>query len=176
MLNGNQLADLVLVALEQDRLSGLSEMLKILAKSFSAAGSILFELAPESLSGEESPEGNLYVLAEWFEQSRIIAGFHDLSLKRSVSGRAVSEGESQWIDDTKTDKRVGDRRDFIIATGVKSLASLPVTFEGGKQGALALYRKRCIPFSESPHSFLLYIRQFARQRSELERKIKRSPA
>lgn len=143
----NQLADLVVAALSQDRLSGLSAMLEILAKNFSAAGSILFELVPDQPRKGDQEEGNLYVLAEWFE-GRKIAGFYDLSLRRSVSGRAIRTGEPQWIDDAKTDKRVSHHRDFIVDAGIQSLASLPVGFADGKRGALGIYRANRQPFSD----------------------------
>src|ERR1051325_10097099 len=61
---------LVMTALGQSKLSGLSEMLKNIAQAVNAQGCIIWQFAPGTNFDEGPPTGSLFVLAQWFEDNQ----------------------------------------------------------------------------------------------------------
>ena len=95
MQNTGQLSDaevlsrLVTTALAQDKLSGLSEIIGIIAKSVNAPIAILWQIAPEPV------KDTLFMLAEWFaEPQEIPTYFHILPRSDAkISWQAIDTGE-----------------------------------------------------------------------------------
>ncbi len=58
---GRAMSELVQTALAEDKLSGLSVMLGVIAKTVNAQIAILWQVAPEPVENE------IFILAEWFQ-------------------------------------------------------------------------------------------------------------
>ena len=125
---------LVATALSQSRLSGLSEMLKSIAETMDAYGSILWQVAPDSQP--ETGRGNLQVLAEWFPEGQISA-LYSLPIESSVSGYAVVMKQAQ-SEDVESPRAYKDP--FFAETGIRTFCCLPLCFADGSEGCLNLYR------------------------------------
>ena len=137
---------LVQTALAQDRLSGISEMLRCIAEGLNGCGCILWEVAPVSKIDEDPPSGHLFVLAQWFrdESVRVI---QDLPLNQSASGAAVLGNESINVIDVWNDERVYKSAPYLRQAGIKSMCSVPLDPRGGIFGVVSLYRDSDIPFN-----------------------------
>lgn len=142
----SHVAELVTMALNQDSLSGLSEMLKTIALSVNADGCILWEARPGSDFNSSPPKGHFFILAGWFKDNWKLA-LEDLPLNSAV-GRAVIT--QQAINS----ERVRDSREFLShpilqTTSVKTFFCVPVNFLDGTKGALNVYRYVPVPLYES---------------------------
>ncbi len=133
------LSRLILMALRQEHLQGISVVLRMIAERFDASGCALWEL------GSQPNEGTLFILAEWFEDGRFM-GIHDLSLEHSVSGLAISTGKPQAIKDLE-DSRVRHRHEVLERLRIENLVASPVGFEVGGSGTLTLYRRKARAWS-----------------------------
>jgi signal transduction histidine kinase len=144
-----ELIGLVTEALQQDRLSGLSQVLMSIARTVDAYGCILWEAWPDSVFDPTAPSGRLSVLAESFADGRICA-LLDLPLARSFTGSAVLKGKTQVTQDITDDPRVfldaGDS--FLKAAGIRRICSVPVQLSEGGRGALSVYRQDDALWSE----------------------------
>jgi signal transduction histidine kinase len=140
-----EIIDLVLKSLAQDRLAGLSQILKQIAESVDAYGCILWEAAPGADFEISPPKGHLFVLAYWFPDDNIYA-VHDLQLG-SITGQAVLKEELQNIRNVSNERRMSNEHPFILKSGIISMCSAPIRFLDETRGAVNLYRKVNQPFS-----------------------------
>jgi signal transduction histidine kinase len=140
-----RLMTLVETALSQDKLSGISEMLRSIAEALDACGCILWEVAPGSKIDETPPSGHLFVLAQWFCDDRIRV-IMDLPLDRSVVGSAILSGESVNVEDVWQDERVYTDGPYLSQAGIKSMCAAPLDPGGGIRGVVSLYRNSNAPF------------------------------
>jgi len=133
---GREILDLVSTALAQEERSGLSEMLRSVARAVNADGCILWQITPFSRLKEEVAAGQLFVLAEWFDGADR-CNLYDLSLQ-SATGDAVLTRRIVRVDDAQLDSRV-DRSDPFLQH-ISCFCSVPITFANGELGALNAYR------------------------------------
>jgi len=141
------LMTLVETALSQDKLSGISEMLRSITEALDACGCILWEVAPGSKLDETPPSGHLFVLAQWFRDDRIRV-ILDLPLGRSVSGEAVLSRKPVNVEDIWRDERVyKSAPPYLRQAGIKSMCAAPLDSDGGIRGVVSLYRDSDVPFS-----------------------------
>lgn len=155
----DHLMALVSTALGQEELSGLSRMLKCIAKAVGAYGCILWELAPGANLESDPPEGRLFVLAEWFEDDRVFA-IHNMPLTESVNGAVIISQEPANIPKIREDKRAysnQSNRHIIDTMGLEAMCSAPVNFKDRKngketKGTVSLYRNLPNPFSPEEYA------------------------
>ncbi len=147
--NNNHLLQLVSTALKQDQLSGLSEMLKSIAEAVNACGCILWEVAPGANLEVQRPSGRLFVLAEWFRDSRVIA-MHDVPLSNSVIGAAILDSAPINVPDVLRDDRVYRHPAFLVEAKIKTMCVVPIGILADSEagGSLSLYRNEPIPFTD----------------------------
>ncbi len=146
----DRLEKIVAAALAQDRLSGLSAVLRSIARSFDSVACILWELEPESEVPAETSKARLFTLAEWTESGVLTPALHDLPLQPSLTGTAILEGTTQVANAVPTDERVHrleEEKDFFARSGCNQLCSVPLVFADAQKGALNLYRRSSEPFS-----------------------------
>src|SRR5262245_11051882 len=141
------LMTLVETALGQDKLSGISEILKSIAEAVGAMGSILWEVDPSSEVDKPSSSSYLFVLAQWFQDDSI-RNILDLPLDHSVTGAAILCGEPINVDDVWNDDRVYKNDPHLRQAGIKALCSVPIDFPDRIRGAISLYRNTPIPFNK----------------------------
>ena len=139
-----KLINFVSTALRQDKLSGLSEMLRAIAEAVDAYGCVLWQVAPGSNLEANPAQGSLFVSAQWLRDESYIA-LYNLSLE-SISGRALR---------TKTPINVPDilgeppnLTPFLETTRIRTMCSVPITFVDGIRGTVNLYRNVSQPFTE----------------------------
>jgi hypothetical protein len=60
-------------ALRQQKLSGLSEMLKAIAQAVHACGCVLWQVTPGSKLDVNPPHGTLFVVAQWLQDNSYVA-------------------------------------------------------------------------------------------------------
>jgi signal transduction histidine kinase len=135
------LSELVTTALGQRKLSGLSDMLKGIAKALDSYGCILWQVAPGSRV--KTLRGSLQVLAEWFPDGQESA-LSSLPLDQSVTGEAVRSQQPASIMDISDSRVYADP--FLTAAGIRTFCSLPIRFSDGTLGSLNLYRNAPRPF------------------------------
>ena len=141
---GTNVINFVSTALSQDRLSGVSEILKEIAHSVDAFGCVLWQVTPDSKLDAKPPEGSLFVLSQWL-QDNSFAAVYDLPLK-SVSGEAVLTQKPVNVDDIFK-HTLNVLTPFQQAAGIKTMCSLPITFFDGLKGTVNVYRNEAKPFS-----------------------------
>lgn len=133
-LNTKSLSDLVTTALNLTELSGLSEMLGVIARSVKAPIAILWHVAPEPI------EDTLFIVAEWFAQPEETPSyFHTLHRETAkATYRALSSGKA-----CAKDKIQLNDGEFLAEFGIRSLLSIPLdsdkTKNADKNYALNLY-------------------------------------
>ncbi len=142
---GQEILDLVSTTLNQDRRSGLSEMLRSVARAVDAYGCILWQETPLSRLDDHPPTGQFFVLAEWFEGTER-CNLHDLPLE-SATGDAVLQRRPIKVGDALRDQRVDRSDPFLQRVGVHCFCSVPITFLNGERGALNAYRIVKKPFA-----------------------------
>jgi len=98
------IVELVSTALRQDKLSGISEMLRTVAEAINAYGAILWQVTPGSDLDASPLKGSLFVLAQWLQDDYRFA-LHDLPLE-SATGEAILNQVSVNVADVWTDPRV----------------------------------------------------------------------
>jgi signal transduction histidine kinase len=138
---------LVKTALEQSKLSGLSEMLKNIAQAVDAQGCILWQVAPEANFDADPPTGFLFVLAQWFQNNQG-SRLHDLPLYSSETGMAVLSQKSLQVRNVWSDARVYKNDPFLSDASIKTMCSVPIIFLDGNRGAVNLYKNVPNPFTE----------------------------
>ncbi len=132
-------------ALRQDKLSGLSEMLRAIAEAVDAWGCVLWQVAPGSKLDATPPRGTLFVVAQWLQDNSYVA-LYNLSLE-SVSGHAVLTEKTKNVPDI-FDEPLNVLTAFQQAAGIKTMCSVPVTFVDGIKGTVNVYRNVSRPFSD----------------------------
>jgi len=135
--------DLVSTALCQDQPSGICEMLRSLALSMDAYGCLLWEAARPP-GGGHGTEGQLYVLAQWVQDSRIFA-IHDLPFD-SAPGDAILRNIPVVVSNLSSD---AGAHELSLRAGVKSLCCVPLTFHDGARGAVEIYWQSSRALEES---------------------------
>jgi signal transduction histidine kinase len=146
------LLEVTSTALRQGELSGLSAMLRCISEAVKAYGCILWEVAPGSKLEDADPTGNLYVLAEWFQDGNVFAK-HDMPLRESVNGAVVINQQAENILDIRADPRAYSNpasRHTIDTMRLRTMCSAPVQFSDSKmaKGTVSLYRNTPVPFSD----------------------------
>lgn len=137
---------LVLTALGRKKLSDLSEVLKSIADSSHAYGCVLWQVAPEFKAAQQSNQGHLFVLAQWF-QDKQIPFIHDLPLEDSFTGAVVLTQRSANTENAIQDSLTNKEHPFLREANINTMYSVPIHFIDGPQGAVNLYRKGSAPFS-----------------------------
>lgn len=163
----HSISSLVITALGQSKLSGLSEMLKSIALSMNAFGAILWQVVPGTDLNKEPLDGYLFVLANWFRDDRTLA-LHNLPIGKSVTGAAVKEQRPINVKDVVSNNDVYKRDQFLLHANIKAMCTMPVTFSDGARGALNFYRNSPNPFDESD---LVKMERFASIIAELYQAI-----
>jgi len=134
--SANPFIRLVSEAAAQNRLAGLTEILRVLAESVEAGGCILWEMA----SGTGVEKRRLFVLAEYFAGSTSRT-WHYLS-PESVTWQAITSGKRKEVPDTEASP-VGDKADrqFISRKGIRACCSAPISLRktDAPDAAIAVY-------------------------------------
>jgi len=143
MLADDHLSRLFEVAEQQDKLSGIREILRVIAESLDSEGCILWEVMP----GKEPLEKReLFVLAEYFRGNWPRGGQH-LAMS-SRTGAAILLGQPQWANDIAS-INMGlpeAARAYMEARTVRAVCSAPLNLRGGAAAAISLYRTSAGPF------------------------------
>ena len=143
MLADDHLSRLFDVAEQQDKLSGIREILRVIAESLDSEGCILWEVMP----GKEPLEKReLFVLAEYFRGNWPRGGQH-LAMS-SRTGAAILLGQPQWANDIAS-INMGlpeAARAYMEARTVRAVCSAPLNLRGGAAAAISLYRTSAGPF------------------------------
>ena len=143
-----QIQDLVLKTLGQNKLSGLSEMLKLIVNNVGAFGCILWQVAPDSVLDKKAPKGHMFVLAQWFSNNKMDV-LHDLQIERSVTGNAILNNKFRRVVKRKSTEQWFIDDKFLIDNKIESFCSMPIEFPDIKtKGAVNLYRNTKKPFDE----------------------------
>lgn len=140
------LTGFVTLALAQNSRSGLSEILKYIARAVDAYGCVLWEVAPGSDFGAVPPLGHLFVLDQWLQDGRIYA-FDDLTAQ-SAAGYSIIHRETVNIPDVENSPLVSQDPRYLKRLGVKTVVVVPIIFfDQTRSGVIALYRKSARPFN-----------------------------
>lgn len=136
---------LIEVAEKQDKLSGIREILRVIAESFDAEGCILWEVSP---GNEPIEERKIFVLAEYF-QGDWPPGWQHLAMS-SRTGTAILRREPQAVNDIEEAKRSLPEaaRNYLDERHVQAACVVPINLRGGETAAIDLYRTRPQPFRE----------------------------
>jgi signal transduction histidine kinase len=135
-------ASIVSSALQQGELFGIVDVLKEIAQAVEACGCILWETDPWADLKSDSPEGNLYVFASWFD------GF-DLPLQeiplsdKSVNKIAIKTQETVLVENMQTDPRIYKHDFSMIVAKFTSMCIVPISFDadGKINASLSVYRR-----------------------------------
>lgn len=145
-------ANLVMTALEQRRLSGLSEVLRLIAEATNAYGCILWQVVPGTDLQSDPPNGRLFVLDQWMPGTHPLL-MHNLPVIGSIVGEAAYTGETINVEDVPNDHRVYTTNSWVPNAGIQSMCATPIKLndENNKSvvGVLSLYRNTFQPFGES---------------------------
>jgi signal transduction histidine kinase len=134
----DKVRELVMTALGQTKLAGMSSVLQFIAESFDADGCILWEETPGSRLKADPPVGEFFAEAQWFHQTRFWTTYR-LELA-CVTGQAVLAGKTAFVEDAANDPRVDFSLPFFRRTGIRSFCAIPIPCPDGRLGALDLYR------------------------------------
>ncbi len=163
----DQVARLVLTALNQRRLSGLSEMLRLIAEATHAYGCILWQVVPGANLQADPPSGRLFVLDQWMPGTHPLL-MHNLPVSESIVGEAARTGRTVNVEDVPNDHRVYKTNSWVSNAGIRAMCATPIRLRGEGDntlvGVLSLYRDFPPPFDESDIS---QFEQFARFVPEL---------
>ena len=145
-------ANLVLTALKQERLSGLSEILRAIGEAVGAYGCILWEVTPNTT---QLSSGRLFGLAEWFKDGRTFKQ-HDMPIMGSANGLALLHNETKVITNIAEDERTYKYSPVIIGTGLKHMCAVPISLQDKNppSATIAVYRNKDIAFTEADISFV----------------------
>ena len=139
------LAKLVQTALRQEGLSGLSEMLHVVADLASGYGCVLWQF--HQRDADSKMGGHFFVVAQWFPRFTPYAS-HDLSATSDV-GTAVFTA-SPVVSGFPL--READHP-FVVHEKLVGACTLPLTFVDGALGALSVYRTTSDRFDEARIGF-----------------------
>jgi len=142
-LAADHLSRLFAVAEKQDKLSGIREILRVVAESLNSEDCILWEVMPGRGPLEER---ELFVLAEYFSGDWPRGGQH-LAMS-SRMGRAILSRQPQLANDlTATNIGLPEAaRAYMEARSVKAVCSVPLNLRSGVAAAISLYRASAGPF------------------------------
>ncbi len=143
------LTQLVLTALEQHELSGVTSLLGAVAKVLGADACILWQMAPDM--GSIPTRDYLFVLAQWVGLGEQKCKARYLPIHGSVTGAAVLGEQAINVPDIKLDKRVYSGDKFLAEARIVSMISAPVELRPGIKAALNLYWKSKKTFGEGEH-------------------------
>ncbi len=123
------------VALKQERLSGLNEVLRVIGEANLADGCMLWEVMPGS--NLETREGAMFTLAQWIEESANQHGstMYDLGLD-SVAGEAALKGTPRLITDLENEPLIHKDRLFYQKLRPDSMCCIPVVLYRWRQGGI----------------------------------------
>jgi len=135
MINNDEFSDaktlskLVKTALAQDKLSGLSAMIGVIAESVNAPIAILWQVAPDPV------KDTLFILSEWFQEPQHIPTyFHTLPRTTAkTTWEAIETGKV--CTRKKVDSHDGE---FFENFGIKSLLSIPLVTDSIEYNNYAL--------------------------------------
>jgi len=136
------ITELVSRALRQDKLAGISIMLRNIAEAVNAFGCILWQVAPGANLNSDPPTGSLFVLSDWFASQQHDV-MHDLPIAKSVTGKAIINQVPITVDDIwKADQenKVNTKDPFLRNADIRAMCSIPIRFADGDLGAVNLYR------------------------------------
>lgn len=141
---------LVNTALKQERLSGLSQVLKEIAEAVNAQACILWEVIPNTNLNKQLISGRLFVLAEWFKYGKPFIQ-HDMPLIGSANGWAILNNESVNIISIEDDERTYKHNPAIVGAGLRYMCAVPISFSdsGIPNAAVSVYRTDKPPFSNT---------------------------
>jgi GAF domain-containing protein/signal transduction histidine kinase len=150
-----ELAKVVTVALAQEELNGIVEVLAQLSKSVDACGCILWEIDPWAMPTANPPVGKLHVYARWFD-GHINLPLREVQLQHSANGLAIATETIQNIADMATDPRTFKDRYSIEVANLTSMCVVPIRFDAANVNAsLSVYRRQYVrPFSSDEESFI----------------------
>lgn len=132
------LARLVQTALDQKRLAGYSEMLRVVAESINGDACIVWRLTPGSDLTASPPKGALFAMAQWFKDEHSWTT-HNLSLDHAT-GMAIASGSPELVNDIHKTDGVNPQDDFFRLTGMKRFCITPVQFADSR-GSVNVYRR-----------------------------------
>lgn len=137
--------ELLKIALSQKSdMEGVSELLRVIAKSVDACGCAIWQVFTGSHKADRGlPEDTLFVLAQWFESGAIWAA-HDVPLKESATGAAIQDQAPYPVTDIATHPRVY-RHLFLNEQSIQSACAVPLNFSEEERGAITAYRKKGAP-------------------------------
>src|SRR5581483_12258819 len=102
--NGEIITNIVAESLRQETLSGIVEILRMIAEAVDAFGCILWEVAPWAHLESDSPSGKLFVMANWFRDG-VQLPLHYLKVDDSANGLAILKQETQNVESFRDDPR-----------------------------------------------------------------------
>ncbi len=144
----DRILTLVTTALNKNALSGLSEMLRVIAEAMNSYGCILWQVAPGADLNSHPPTGHLFVLAEWFDDEKDLI-IHNMPLQPSIPGEAILTWSPVNVNDAQHDNRVYQGTNWLKSAGIKTICAIPIRFRDNAIGTVSLYRKTSILFSQA---------------------------
>jgi signal transduction histidine kinase len=132
---------LVQIAASQQRLEGVTEMLRVITEEMNGWGTLMWVVAPGS--DVEAGRGRLFVPAYWIPSD--IRVWHELSFE-SMAGVVLRSGRPEAI--SLGDERIANPMpQFIIQSQARHFCLAPMIMPDGAPGVLEVYRKEDLPFS-----------------------------
>lgn len=128
-------------AVTQKSLSGLTEMLRLIASETESYACILWRMAP----ADSGPDKHLFAVAEWCADGRKCAN-RNLPLDDSHTGTAIRELRQTVVRDVATEVNHVDT--FLRESDIVTFCSTPLKFLDGIDGAVSVYRKVGQPYSD----------------------------
>ena len=143
----DSISRLVNTALRQEKLSGLSHLLKEIAEAVNAQACILWEVTPYTNLNKPLISGRLYVLAEWFKHGKTFVQ-HDMPIIGSANGWAIINREPVNISSIEEDVRTYKHSPAITGAGLRYMCAVPIFLSSNDvpNAAVSVYRT-------DPHAF-----------------------
>ena len=147
--------EMVATALSQDRLAGITEVLRSIANSMAACGCILWEVIPRHNSTHNLESDTLFILASWFQdESKLF--IHKMRLKESANGQALLQNRYIIVDHIAEDPIIDKNIPQEILENFKTLCAMPISLHdsgvanGYEQpnATICVYRDTPRPFTE----------------------------
>ena len=131
-------------------------MVRVVAESIDGDACIVWRLTPGSDLESDPPQGQLFVLAQWFRDTSWTT--HNLPLHHAT-GRAVCAKTPALINNVYDHVGVHPEDEFFQRTNTKKFCTVPVDF-GKSWGAVNVYRRADVDISENEYELVQQLAGF----------------
>ena len=145
-------AEFVRTGLAQEKLSGITELVRCIAEQVDADGCILWQTVPGTILDREKADGRLFVAAEWFLDGTVWHS-HEQGLN-TVTGRAILHNTPAYVPDFEDCELINPQDQFFTETGIQAFYTLPITYLRESAGAVTVYKKSKNSFAKAELEFI----------------------